>query len=369
MLSKKVMEAFEEYCKKYKLTEKEKQEKLEELKSFIWNYMYEPGEAIGIIAAQSISEPTTQMTMRSYTLASQSDRLSKVTQGLPRLIEIFDVRKTFEKNMIIYLTDKYNTKEKAKEIANKIKSAKIMDVLKSDSIDLVGMRIELEVEGGVDKENIRKVITKYMKRCEVTIRENKIFVKPSKDDVKDLRKIRNKIVKFHIEGIKGIEGVVVVKEGEDWIIQTTGTNVKKVFEMEEIDLERTRTNDVHQVYEVLGIEAAHNVLLHEAKATLDEQGLDVDSRHLILLADTMTSDGTLKAIGRYGVSGKKSSVLSKANFEETKRHLINASFYGETDTLEGVIENVMIGQIAPVGTGMIELAVDTEKMREALKKK
>ena len=77
----------------------------------------------------------------------------------------------------------------------------------------------------------------------------------------------------------------------------------------------------------------------------------------------MTIDGDIKAIGRYGVSGKKSSVLARANFEETKRHLINASFYGETDTLNGIIENVLIGQITPVGTGMVELTVDSEKMK------
>lgn len=368
-LNEKLLQIFEEYCAKRGISGKEKEEKLKKLEGYANRYIYEPGEAIGIIAAQSISEPATQMTMRSYTLASQSDRLSKVTQGLPRLIEIFDARKTFEKNMTIYLKEEYNEKEKAKEVATRIKAQKISDIIKSDSVNLIDLRIELELERERDKEDVKNVVAKYVKGCDVSFRENRVFVKPAKDDVKNLRKIRNKMLKLHIGGIKGIEDVVVVKEEDDWILQTVGTNMKKLLQVKEVDIKRTRSNDIHQVFEILGVEAARNVILHESKETLDEQGLDIDTRHLMLLADTMTFDGEVKAVGRYGISGKKSSVLAKANFEETKKHLINASFYGETDTLDGVIENILVGQIAPIGTGMVELTMDMNKMRDALKKK
>ena len=185
---------------------------------------------------------------------------------------------------------------------------------------------------------------------------------------KDLRKIRNKILSFHVAGIKGISNVLVVKEGEDWIVQTVGSNLEKVFKMEEVDVSRTVTNDLYQVYEVLGVEAARNMIFMETKDTLEEQGLDVDDRYLHLLADTMTFDGTIKSIGRYGVSGKKYSVLARANFEETKKHLVNASFYGQSDEMMGIIENVMVGQVAPVGTGMVNLSIDMQKMRESIKK-
>jgi len=364
MLTKKVLDQFEQYCIKNNITGKEKNEKLEKLKELMFKYNYEPGESIGIIAAQSISEPATQMTMRSYTLASQSDRLSKVTQGLPRMIEIFDARKSFEKNMLIYLKPEYNVKEKAREIANKIKSKKISDVIRSDSIDLVNMRIELELEKESDKEKIKELVDKYIKDCEVSFREGRVYLKPEKADVKLLRKLRSKILDLHIDGVKGVENVIVIKEGEDWIIQTAGTNLKKIITFNEVDIKRIKTNDVYQIYDVMGIEAARSVILQEAKETLDEQGLDVDVRHLMLLADMMTFDGEVKAIGRYGVSGKKLSVLARANFEETKKHLVNASFYGERDDLAGVTENIIIGQIAPVGTGMVELGVDMNKMKK-----
>lgn len=368
-LAKKIMDDFEDYCKKNGITGKEKEQKLELLKKVIFKYSYEPGEAIGIIAAQSISEPATQMTMRSYTMASQSDRLSKVTQGLPRLIEIFDARKTFEKNMIIYLKPEYNSKEKTREVANMIKETKISDIISSDSIDLIDLKIELELEKVKYKDELKSVLERYIKDAVTSFSGNKVFVKPTKNDVKNLRKVKNKLLKLRIDGVKGIDNVVVVKEGEDWIIQTAGTNLKKVLKLDEVDVSRTITNDVFQVYETLGIEAARNVILKEAKNTLDEQGLDVDVRHLMLLSDMMTFDGEVRDIGRYGVSGKKASVLARANFEETKKHLVNASFYGEADHFRGIIENILIGQVAPVGTGMVDLTVDVEKMKAFMKQK
>jgi DNA-directed RNA polymerase subunit A'' len=368
MIPEKIMKRFEEYCEKNKIIGTEKEKKLKTLVKAMKKYLYEPGEAVGIVAAQSLSEPATQMTMRSYTLASQSDRLSKVTQGLPRLIEIFDARKTFEKNMMIYMKPKYNNKEKAKELASKIKELKIADAITSDSIDLVDMKIELDLEDVKRRDEMKKILEKQFKESEVTSRDSKVYLKPKQDDFKDLRKIRNKALTLHLGGIKDIVNVVVVKEGEDWIIQTSGSNLGKVMELEEVDISRTTTNDLYQVYDVLGIEAARNMIFRETKETLDEQGLDVDRRYLDLLADTMTFDGTIQSIGRYGLSGKKSSVLAKANFEETKKHIINASFYGQKDSIEGVIENILIGQVTPIGTGKVELSIDMNKMRNTIKK-
>lgn len=281
IIAKKIMDNFETYCKKNGITGKARDDKLKALQATIEKYMYEPGEAIGIVAAQSISEPATQMTMRSYTLASQSDRLSKVTHGLPRLIEIFDARKTFEKKMMIYLKPEYNTKEKAKEVAGKIKSLKLSEILVSDSIDLINMRIELELEKEGDKDHLKEMLEKHAKDAEISFKGKFVYIAPKKNTVKDLRKIKNKILKIHTKGVKGIDNVVVIKEDEDWVIQTTGSNLKKILRIDEVDVARTMTNDIYQVDDVLGIEAARNVILKEARQTLEEQGLDVDVRHLI----------------------------------------------------------------------------------------
>jgi len=365
-LSKKVLERFEKWAEAKGLNEKQRADALEEFIQLAAKVRYEPGEAIGIIAAQSISEPATQMTMRSYILATQRDRLSKVTQGLPRLIEIFDARKTFEKNMKIRLKPEFNNKDGAAKIANIIKARKVADIITSDSIDLANMRLELELERTKDREKIEHLFENTS--IEVSGRENKVWIKPKKDDIKNLRKIRSKLLKAQVDGIKGIDEVVVVKDGEDWIIQTAGTNLKKILRLPEVDITRTTTNDIDQVYEVLGIEAARAAIWQEAKATLDEQGLDIDIRHLLLLADIMTVEGEVKPIGRYGISGQKVSVLARANFEETKKHVVNASFYGESDHFKGVIENVLVGGIVPIGTGMVKLGIDVAKMKASQKK-
>lgn len=368
MLTKRLMKNFEKYCSDNKIEGKKKEEMMEKLKKYIKKMSYEPGEAIGVVAAQSISEPATQMTMRSYTMATQSDRLSKVTQGLPRLVELFDVRKTFERNMLIYLKEKYNSREEAKKVALKIKNYNIRDIIVSGSIDIIDFKIELKAENSEDVNEIKELISKKIKNIEVKIRGDVLSVETDETDIQKLKKMRKKILDYHVRGVKNINDVIVVKEKNDWIIQTTGANLKEILKIPEVDISRTKTNDIHQVYEVLGIEAAREVLIQESKETLDEQGLDMDIRHIMLLADMMTSDGKIEAIGRYGVSGSKSSVLARANFEETKKHVVNASFYGESDNLKGIIENVMIGQVAPVGTGIVNLAVDTEKMQKMIKK-
>ena len=108
---------------------------------------------------------------------------------------------------------------------------------------------------------------------------------------------------------------------------------------------------------VLGIEAARNAIVQELNKTLSEQGLSVDIRHIMLVADMMTSEGIVKSIGRHGISGQKSSVLARAAFEETGKHLLHASLRGETDGLNGIIENIIIGQPIPLGTGSVSVTM------------
>jgi len=127
------------------------------------------------------------------------------------------------------------------------------------------------------------------------------------------------------------------------------------LEIDHVDRKGTTTNSILEIFEVLGIEAARNAIIHEASRTLEEQGLTVDIRHIMLVADLMTNDGDVKAIGRHGISGRKSSVLARAAFEITSTHLLRAGITGEVDTLEGVVENIIVGQPVTVGTGAVNL--------------
>ena len=106
------------------------------------------------------------------------------------------------------------------------------------------------------------------------------------------------------------------------------------------------------------------MIIQEAHNTLSEQGLNVDLRHIMLVADVMTADGTVRAIGRHGVSGEKSSVLSRAAFEITVNHLLLASQRGEFDKLNGVAENIIVGQPVNLGTGAVELAMGHGKSKK-----
>ena len=134
--------------------------------------------------------------------------------------------------------------------------------------------------------------------------------------------------------------------------------------MEEVDAYRTTTNNIFEIEQVLGIEAARQSIINEIFKVIESQGLNVDVRHIMLVADTMCVSGTLKGITRYGVVSDKSSVLARASFETPIKHIINAALVGEVDNLDSVVENVMINQAIPIGTGLPSLAVKKQKQKQ-----
>ena len=157
--------------------------------------------------------------------------------------------------------------------------------------------------------------------------------------------------------IKGIKNAIVrIKEPEkEWVIYTQGSNLDEVLQLDEVDKTKTYTYDIIEISRVLGIEAARNAIIKEAIDTLRQQGLNVDIRHIMLVADMMTLEGYVDAIGRHGVAGKKGSVLARAAFEITARHLLRAGLFGEEDYLKGVAENIIVGQPVSLGTGAVTL--------------
>jgi len=361
ILPPKIVEDLKEAFKEFKLTESQKEKAIEKTVEIYKESCYEPGEAIGVVAAQSISEPATQMTMRTYHVAGAAE--IKVTLGLPRLVEIFDARRSPKTPaMTIYLMKSYNTMSKAQEIASEIQETRLMDVAVEPGIDLLNMQIEIPLDMEIMKERSLKIpkimenIKENFKDINVKEGKDKIIVK-TKDEVtiKALQKLKTKILESHIKGVKGITEVRVKQKNDEWVINTLGSNLAKMLEINGIDKSRSTTNNIHEVLKVLGIEAARQSIVSNAYTTMREGGLAVDIRHIMLVADMMTADGDIKPIGRYGVAGAKGSVLARANFEETIKHLTRAAIRAETDKLESIIENVMINQVVPVGTGMFDL--------------
>ena len=345
------------------LTDEELDKLVDKLKTAYDRAHVEAGEAVGTVAAQSVGEPGTQMTMRTFHYAGVTEL--NVTLGLPRLIEIVDARKDIATpTMDIYFDeDKRYDEEFVKVLANKIGNSTINDILEDFNLNYAEMQVEATLsdkkidERRLVKEDIIQKIQSDFKKDKPEIDGNLIIIKPketndAKHRIRNLRLLADKVRDLQISGVKKI-GKVIIRKDDEWVIHTEGSNLKEILAIEGIDSQRTTTNSIREIEDVLGIEAARQSIINEANNTLSEQGLTVDVRHIMLVADIMTSEGEVKSIGRHGISGEKSSVLARAAFEETGKHLLNASIRGEVDDLTGIIENIIIGQPIPLGTGSI----------------
>lgn len=322
----------------------------------------EPREAVGIVAAQSIGEPGTQMTLRTFHYAGVG--AIYITLGLPRIIELVDARKKPSTPAMKVMLDKeYSySRNRTEELAMEIEETHIKDKQVSkieSSIDDMCVWLSL---------NSRELEKRYIKKEEIEekirdldvlieeIEDGKFKIHPKIKTYHELLKLEGKVSNMLVKGIEGLKRAIVRKTPDgEYMLYTEGSALKKVLKIEGVDSTRTTTNNILEIADVMGIEAARNAIIEEMMNTLDEQGLDVDARHVTLIADAMTMDGDVKPIGRHGLAGKKASVLSRAAFEVTVDNLLDAAIHGETDELKGVTENVIVGQPIRLGTGSVEL--------------
>src|SRR3989344_4131144 len=360
-LPKHIMDKIEENSKEMKLSPREKTAAIEKLKEVYNNSVITPGEAIGVVTAESFGEPSTQMTLNVFHFAGVAEM--NVTVGLPRLIEIFDARKTpSTPKMEIYLKSKYSKNARmVKDIATKIKESNLEDVSSSISINVAKNTVEVEIdrkkmkELEIKQESVSQKIIAAFKNVDLKEDKGILIIKPKSQEGVDLievYKLKEKLKKTHVAGLKGVKQVLPVKEEEEYIIHCAGSNLKEALDMEEVDGARTTTNQIFEIAEVLGIEAARNAIIKEAYKVIRDQGLEIDIRHIMFLADIMTRTGVIKGITRGGISGEKESVLARASFETPMKHIINASLVGERDQLNSVVENVILNQPIPLGTGL-----------------
>lgn len=326
------------------------------------------GEAVGVVAAQSIGEPGTQMTMRTFHYAGVAEQ---VPTGLPRLIEIVDARRAPKKPLMDIHLEKNIAKneEKAMRIAEEIEGislGKVADIEENFAKRLIIVTIDEKLlrEEAVSLSDVKKLI-KGLAGEEVedgeTRSQLKIKVKGGK--LRAIRKMSNKLGQLHLKGIKNISRSMVIRGGDEFVIRTGGSNIAEVIKWNGVDSTRIYTNDIKEVERELGIEAARNAIIQEVKMVLDTQGLDVDLRHIMLLADAMTMDGSVKSVGRHGLSGGKAGILARAAFEETIKHLVAAAIKSDEDMLVGVTENIIIGQSIPVGTGLVKLEMKRKEKK------
>ncbi len=343
----------------------------------------DPHESVGIVAAQSIGEPGTQMTLRTFHYAGVAEM--NVTLGLPRLIELVDARRVPSTPMMTVHVDKKlrNDRAAVQKIALQIEVTTIPDVASIGTVveDLkvvVSPQAALLEARGVKRADLERSLGENLdprlfevksgsgggetRSFEIHLKESPAGATKTKKEesveempFKKLLIASEEAKAIQIKGVSSIRRALIRKEKDEYVIYTEGSNLEGVLEIDGVDAVRTTTNSIFEVYRVYGVEAARAALILEANRTLAEQGLGVDIRHLMLVSDVMTNEGDIRAIGRHGISGKKTSVLARAAFEITAAHLLKAAITGEVDELRGVAENIIVGQPITLGTGAVNL--------------
>ena len=319
-----------------------------------------PGEAVGVVTAQSFGEASTQMVLNVFHHAGVAQM--QITLGLPRLIEILDARKQPSTPMMeIYLDKDHNNEKEARILAEKIKEVKLEEVLSEINLDFGNKKIEIELDSEAVRRThagVQKIADKLIdKKFKVNINGNKIIVPLPEIGFKEMYKLKGKLKETIVSGVKGVPQVIVSKRDRDFVILTNGSNLKEILEIKGVNRDKVFSNDIHDVKNVLGVEAARLTIINEIKNVIQTQGLDINERHLQLVADAMTSSGVVKGVTRMGIITDKASILARATFETPDKQFVNATIKGAEDELKSVIENILLTQPIPVGTGLPGLLV------------
>ncbi len=210
----------------------------------------------------------------------------------------------------------------------------------------------MKIEEGDEENDIITVI----KALERSMLENLI--------IKGISKI-TKVVKIPTNVSKYDKNTMSIVSDKKWVLETAGTNMLEVLGLKEVDAVKTVSNDINEIFELFGIEAARQALYNELNSVISDAGLYVNYRHIALLVDTMTNKGYLLSIDRHGINRADIGPFAKCSFEETTDMLIKAGIFAEVDRINGVSANIMLGQIAPAGTGDTEILIDEWKLQEA----
>lgn len=385
--------------KVYKLTKEAYNDLIQQIKFEFQRSIIQTGDMVGTTSAQSLGETVTQLTLNTFHNAGNSAK--NVTLGVPRLKEIINVSKNIKSpGMILPLKNEYNTKEYAEKIASEMEFTKFLDVVKSFKVissnnmnqhsqiyfdflnEYNDEYCEYKIEFELSSENL---IKKNLSVLDVSIKimetyENDILVchnnencdkilidiyivkKEEMENINIERYIRVFAHKIQheciIQGLSDITQTYINSNNNNWFIETDGTNINSFLNNEYFDYINISTNDIMDVYETLGIEAARKLLLHELRKVIEFDGTYVNVRHFLTLVDTMTYKGDIMAITRHGINKSNTGPLMKCSFEETVDVLTDAAVFSEKDNLKGVTENIMVGKMSDVGTGNIELYYD-----------
>lgn len=404
---------------------------MNQVKHRFYDSIAHPSDMVGVVAAQSIGEPATQMTLNTFHLSGVASA-SKAVRGVPRMKELMSVTKNIKTpSMNIFLHEAYNTEDKkSTDVLNNIQTTYFRDIVRSTkvyydpddfntTVDEDKMFVEtyreMMSEGLMQKAKLYPWLLRYefdrsamLERdinmmdvysvltdcyeeivhvmfsddnsknlvCRIKIEDNG----EDKDVITEIKALeRSMLENLIIKGVSKITKVIKLpthinkydkstmafESKKEWVLETAGTNMLDVLGLKEVDATRSVSNDINEIYELFGIEAARQALYNELQSVISDAGLYVNYRHIALLVDTMTNKGYLLSIDRHGINRADIGPFAKCSFEETTDMLIKAGIFAEVDKINGVSANIMLGQIPPAGTGDTDILIDEWKLQEA----
>ncbi|KAI5467275.1 hypothetical protein BGZ63DRAFT_418992 [Mariannaea sp. PMI_226] len=434
--------AFKEIVKVHRLNKLAFDHILGELQNKWDRAFVSPGEMVGVLAAQSIGEPATQMTLNTFHFAGVSSK--NVTLGVPRLKEILNLAKNIKTpSMAVYLNEYLAKQEQAKKLRSMVEYTNLRSVTAvteiyydpdiqatniPEDVDMVEsyflipddtqgeidwqsrwvLRITLDRQKLLDKEIkiddvAQRIKEEYPKDLAVIFSDNNAdeqvirmrFVHQGGKDAENAGAIEDDVMLKRLEahlldtltlrGVPGVErafltkgtrlvekpdGALLAKKDDplctQWYLDTSGSALREVLAVDGVDTTRTYTNDLYQIIEVFGIEAARSALVKELTNVLAFDGSYVNHRHIALLVDVMTYRGVISAVTRHGINRADTGALMRCSFEETVEILLEAAATGELDDCRGISENVMLGQMAPMGTGNFDVFLDPKMLETVI---
>jgi DNA-directed RNA polymerase III subunit RPC1 len=345
-----------------------------------------PGEAVGAVAAQSIGEPGTQMTLKTFHFAGVASM--NITLGVPRIKEIINAVKDISTPIIT--ANLLNNQEliSARAVKGRLEKTHLGDVCKyieevfGNNGCYLRVKLDLETIESLKLElNAELVKVALLEKGKLKLKEKHILVE-GKDSLRidspessreklyfSLQELKTKLPRVMISGIPTISRAIINKDNNKYILLIEGSGLRDVMRTPGVDHKKCTTNHILEAEEVLGVEAARSTIINEIKYTLSEHGIAVDSRHLALVADVMTTKGTVLGITRFGLAKMKQSALMLASFEKTADHLFDAAISGNLDSITGVSECIILGKTVPLGTGMMDLLYKEDIKRGRIPKR
>ncbi|PVU99530.1 hypothetical protein BB559_000640 [Furculomyces boomerangus] len=342
----------------------------------------EPGTAVGALGAQSIGEPGTQMTLKTFHFAGVASM--NVTLGVPRIKEIINAAKTISTPIITAKLVSNNNLQSARIVKGRIEGCTLGDIAECieevyrPSQCYLGIKIDLKTLEKLQIEITLDQIASALATSKLKIGEQnvrifypdrlRVFV-PTKDKDElhySLQNFKRLIPKIIVNGYQQIVRSVISDNGKGvYDLLVEGYGLRDVINTDGIIGTKTTSNHIMEMQSVLGIEAARSTIINEIQYTMKSHGMSIDPRHVMLLGDVMTYKGEVLGITRFGIAKMKDSVMMLASFEKTTDHLFDAAIFGKRDEVEGVSERIIMGTQMSIGTGMFKLLLDDKQNRSA----